>query len=81
MREAGIQTVRYASARDPRQGANIALFEPAFAGKAPRDLMTWYCFATRDSVEFAQKNYFKKVVYRVARRELEVRGRLPAPAV
>jgi hypothetical protein len=81
MREAGIQVVRYTSARDPGQGANIALFEPAFAGKAPRDLMTWYCFATRDRVEFAQKNYFKKVVYRIARRELEVRGKLPAPAV
>jgi hypothetical protein len=81
MRESGIQAFRYTSARDPGHGANIALFEPAFGGRAPRDLMTWHCFAARDSVEFTQKNYFKKLTYRFARSELEVRGKLPAPAV
>lgn len=41
-RGAGIEVVRYASARDPGQGLNIALLTcGAFAGRAPLERQTW----------------------------------------
>src|SRR3954471_5980037 len=39
MRAAGVDLIRYPSARDPMQGINVAAFGPSVFGKAkPRDL-------------------------------------------
>jgi hypothetical protein len=41
-REAGVQAIRYLSARDPRKGLNVALLTcRAFASRAPVERQTW----------------------------------------
>jgi len=82
MRDDGVEVVRYPSARD-RGGANVAVFSPrAFARREPENLETWLCVATKERVEFSRKDYLREresLVYE--RAGLEVKGRLPAPAV
>jgi hypothetical protein len=80
MREDGVALLKYKSARDPKGHANVALFEPAFSKSVPDELTTWSCHATRDVVEFSERNYFRKSAFAFRRRDFEVRGKLPEPA-
>jgi hypothetical protein len=82
MRKAGVELVRYPSARDPDSGVNVAAFTPAVFGRAkPRDFETWNCTATRDAVELVKRDYFGRAVHAFAREQFLVAGALPAPAV
>lgn len=85
MRDAGVELIRYPSARDrdePAAGVNVAAFTPAVFGAAkPRNLQTWHCTASRQSVEFAKRDYFGHDAHVFSRNEFLVRGKLPAPAV
>jgi hypothetical protein len=51
MRGAGIAAFRFQSARDPRKGANLGLFEPVFTTKKPLHPEQWICTASRERVE------------------------------
>jgi hypothetical protein len=82
MRAAGVQLIRYPSARDPRGGVNVAAFTPAVFGKGkPRDLEPWHCIATHDRVEFAKRDYFGRESYAFTREQFLVNGALPSPAL
>jgi hypothetical protein len=81
MRAAGVQLIRYPSARD-LGGVNVAAFTPAVFGRArPRALETWHCTATRSDVEFAKRDYFGRETLAFARSDFLVHGVLPAPSV
>jgi hypothetical protein len=80
LRDKGIEVALYRSARDRRQGKNVALFAPAFARRAPSALSTWVCTATRGRVEISKKDVLRKQRYAFERTQFEVGGRLPAPA-
>ncbi len=80
MRSDGVELVRFESARDPRRGANVGIFDAVvFQTSRPRGLQTWYCVATNDTVELSRKTYFKRGVHRFGRAEFLVRGNLPNP--
>jgi hypothetical protein len=78
-RAAKIEVIRYASVRDPRQGANLALLTcRAFACRRPTDQQTWHirvsaagaqaiCEAPRSGITF-DRNIFAADP-RIARRE------------
>jgi len=81
MRDAGVELIKYPSARDPQRGANIAAFTPGVFGKAkPRDLQTWHCTATRAVVELAKHDYFGREVYVFPRTTFLIDEALPTPA-
>jgi len=81
MREAGVEAVRYWSARDRAGGSNLALFTPrAFASKRPSTPQTWHCSAARERVQLIRKDVLEHSRYEFRREEFEVRGALPAPA-
>jgi hypothetical protein len=53
MRDAGIAAFEYRSARDPRQGLNVALFTPdALAAAKPDILDEWLCQTTAGRVSY-----------------------------
>lgn len=80
MRAAGVEAVRYRSARDVEGSANVALFTPrAFAGRRPRQLETWYSAASRHAVEVSKRDYFERASFRFPREQFLVRGELPRP--
>lgn len=82
MRAAGVELFRYPSARDPGGGTNAGVFTPAAFGKAkPRDLQTWHCTATPQSVDFMKRDYFGREVVVFARDVFLEDGELPAPAL
>ena len=82
MRDAGVELVRYPSARDADGGVNVAAFSPTVFGSArPRGLETWHCTATSRRVELAKRDYFGREAYAFARDAFLVGGALPAPAV
>lgn len=84
LREAGIEAVRFVSARAPDGGVNWALFTPCFAAKSPeRDLQEWHCSASVSRVEFRRKNplALTRELHAFAREDFLVRGKLPSPAV
>jgi len=82
MRGAGVELVRYPSARDADGGVNVAAFSPAVFGSArPRALETWHCTASRETVELAKRDYFGHDSYTFSRDAFLVGGSLPAPAV
>ncbi len=82
LRAAGIEALRYRSARDRAGGANLGLFTPrAFAKQRPDPPVTWYCVATREAVEFAQRDVFEHKAYRFPREQFEIEGALPSPAM
>jgi hypothetical protein len=84
LRQDGVEAIRYVSARDREQGANLAVLSPnAFAGRSPRSAQTWVCIGDRSRVRFIQKNAVRTLRSEFAfqRTEFEVKGRLPSPAV
>ena len=81
MRAAGVEAIRYRSARDRAGGVNVALFSPrAFTGKLPSVPESWRCVASRREVEFVKTDVFRRSSFVFPRSDFEVRGRLPAPA-
>ncbi|HSJ05237.1 MAG TPA: RES family NAD+ phosphorylase [Longimicrobiales bacterium] len=82
MRGAGVEVVRYVSARDVEHGTGVGVFSPAAFGAAkPRAVETWHCTATRDRVELVKRDYFEKKSHTFPRGDFLADGRLPAPAV
>jgi RES domain len=82
MRTAGVELVRYPSARDADGGVNVAAFVPSVFGSArPKGLETWNCTATRQRVELAKRDYFGREAYAFPREAFLVSGSLPSPAV
>ena len=83
MRADGAELLRFPSARDPKQGTNIALFTPrAFALKAPLDIsITWTCTVTaRRDVSWIREGVGKLESFDFPRTIFLVDGKLPAPA-
>lgn len=82
MRTAGIEAFRYRSPRDRAGGTNIGLFTPrAFTSPRPDPPQTWYCVATRQAVEYSQRDVFEHQTHVYPRGQFEVEGKLPRPAV
>ncbi len=82
MRDAGVELLRYPSARDDQGGLNVAAFSPSVFGTAkPRGFETWHCTATRQRVEIAKRDYFTRDAQAFAREVFLVDGALPAPAL
>jgi hypothetical protein len=82
MREAGVEALRYESARDVEGGLNVGVFTPkAFVSRKPRSFQTWRCVAQRDLVEVSKRDYSKRTLHRFPREEFLVRGSLPHPAI
>jgi RES domain len=79
MRDAGIEAFEYRSARDPRQGLNVALFTPdALAAAKPDILDEWLCQTTAERV-----SYYSRPGGGICEFPLEtflVDGQLPSPA-
>lgn len=74
----GVEVLRYASAREPGGGINVALFSPAaFAEKRPRQPQTWSCVVTKEIVEFTRKSYFVQECLSFPRELFEEEGVLP----
>jgi hypothetical protein len=82
MRDAGVQAIRYPSARDAEGGMNVGVLSPvAFGTSAPRDLETWHSTATRARVELVRHDYFSPLAFAFSRDAFLVDGQLPAPAL
>jgi hypothetical protein len=82
MRRAGVEAVRYPSARDVEGGVNVAVFTPAaFGGARPRRFESWHCTATPHRVEIVRRDFAALTAFVFGREEFEVDGVLPAPAV
>jgi hypothetical protein len=79
MRDAGIEAFEYRSARDPRQGLNVALFTPdALAAAKPDILDEWLCQTTAERV-----SYYSRPGGGICEFPLDtflVDGELPSPA-
>jgi hypothetical protein len=81
MRDAGVESFRYRSARDVERGVNVGVIAPAaFGRRGPRDLETWHCSATRELVEVLRRDYFVRSSFNFNRTEFLVGGELPSPA-
>jgi hypothetical protein len=81
MREAGVAAFRFVSARDPKAGANLGLFEPVFTTKQPTNAEQWICTATRARVELEPGPVVMRARTRFPREAFEVDGVLPMPGV
>lgn len=81
MREAGVQTFRYWSARDVEAGINVGVFAAtAFGRSRPRNFASWHCATTTGRVEMRKRDFFERVVYAFSRENFLVGGELPLPA-
>ncbi len=81
MRAAGVAAFIFVSARAPKRGKNIALFEPAFASKSPRRFESWIATVDEAKVELGKKTFGARVPgLRFDRGAFEVAGKLPAPS-
>jgi hypothetical protein len=81
MRASGVQLIRYHSARDPRGGANVAVFSPlAFGSAKPAQMQTWHCTANAERVEMAKRDHLKRQTFSFERAEFLIDGVLPSPA-
>ena len=82
MRAAGVEALRYASARDSDGGTNLALLTTrVFTAKKPRGLETWRLVSSRGMVEFSKRDYFERRHVRFARDAFLVGGALPDAAL
>lgn len=80
MRKAGISAFEYYSARDIKQGINIALFTAdALVVNEPLYKSQWICSTTANNVRFVSRDDSK--VYGFNINEFKVGNTLPAPAV
>jgi hypothetical protein len=82
MRAAGVEAVRYRSARDREGGANVGVFLPtAFEGSRPTKLEDWHCSASATRVEIRLRGYFDRAIHTFERAEFLIDALLPAPAL
>jgi hypothetical protein len=82
MREAGVESFRYPSARDDKGGVNVGVFAPSVFGSAkPKSFESWHCAASRERVEVAKGDYLKREEFSFPRAQFLVQGALPAPAL
>ncbi|MFP4640537.1 MAG: RES family NAD+ phosphorylase [Guyparkeria sp.] len=80
MREAGVLAFEFHSARDPRGGINVGLFEPAaLASRAPTGEEQWLCELADDHVTFLHPS--SRRIERFPAETFLVGGQLPQPAV
>ena len=80
MREAGVLAFEYPSARDPRGGINVGLFEPtALSSRSPSGQEQWLCEVTQDHVTFLHAT--SQRIERFPAATFLVDGTLPQPAV
>ena len=76
MRDAGVELVRYPSARDAEGGVNVAVFSPTVFGAArPRELETWHCTATRSARRAREARLLRSRGVRVCARRVSRRRR------
>lgn len=81
MREAGVELVRYPSARDPEGGAAVGVFTPTVFGRArPRSIESWQCTVSGEAAEFAKRDYFARDAFAFRRELFLAEGELPVPA-
>ena len=81
VRAAGVQALRYRSARDRAGGNGVAVLDPAaFGNRLPRDFQSWHCVATPALVEVASRGWFDREVLAFDRADFLVGGRLPTPS-
>jgi RES domain len=81
LREAGVEVLRYPSARDPEGGSNVGIFVPSVFRSPPRALESWHCSAGAERVELARRDYFNRAFYTFSRDIFVVDGAVPAPAL
>ena len=82
MRADTVEACKYFSARDAENGVNVGVFSPSVFGNArPKGFETWHCAASRQRVDFAQRDYFKRVSFTFPREQFLVNGELPSPAI
>lgn len=82
MRQDNVEVFRYISARDRQRGVNTALFTPAaFPSKQPLGSQTWACIAGSERVEFMRSDLLSDEHRVFDRKDFEVKGKLPAPAL
>ena len=82
MRADAVQAFRYFSARDAENGVNVGVFSPAaFGSSRPKGFETWHCAASNRRVDFAQRDYFKRVSFTFPREQFLVDRELPSPAI
>ena len=80
LREVGIEVFEYLSARDPKQGVNVALLSPkALQSKQAQQAQAWLCTTTPTDVVFSYRGQ-PTVLYRYAIADFVVNGVLPKPA-
>jgi RES domain len=79
MRAAGIAAFEYRSARDPRQGLNVALFTPVALGSSKPDILDeWLCQTAARCVSYYSRH--GGGVREFPRETFLVDGELPLPA-
>ena len=84
MRAAGVEAVRFHSARCPRDGTCLGLFTPAaFSARAPlRPAQNWQCTVTaEEDVEYRRQGAGSSERVGFPRATFLVDGKLPQPAV
>lgn len=80
MRAAGVIAFLYTSARCPRGGAALGLFQPAFKRRSPftTTMQTWRCLTTPAGCELVRLNGNARLAFR--RASFERDGVLPTPS-
>jgi hypothetical protein len=81
LRRAGVEAFKFRSARDPKRGLNIALFEPVFQPKGLLGAERWISTSSSAYIEFKPGLAARGVALSFARASFEERGVLPAPGV
>ena len=79
MRNAGVQSFQYESARDTERGICIGLFSPEpFVNSKPTEQTTWLCEVNSNAVAFKQSNKSQVLIFDIV--QFQVIGKLPTPA-
>ncbi len=79
MRRNGIDAFEYISARDLKQGINVALFSPnALLSKKPTEQQQWICETTAEKVSLFSKN---GKLYTYPLESFLVNAKFPTPAI
>ena len=78
LREAGVQTIQYASARDPEARLNTAVFDCNVIWKGDIVHRPWHLWVDLESVDFEQVDTGKVIT--IPRAVFLVAGRLPRPS-
>jgi hypothetical protein len=82
LRAAGVAACQFVSARCPRRGTAVALFEPAFGSRRPvGTAQTWRSTLTGQGCEVSPVNAADPTVLVFPRAHFEADGRLPAPGL